>query len=121
MIRVVPAPAAVGVVLPAVAEGAVPLVRVRAGVTLGRVILPGVAVSLLRIGRSVRFLIALVAVTLVAVLPVAGLLADSLLLVALIRVALFGVTLVLVALRLIGLILVTLPLWYDWSWCDWSL
>ena len=76
MIRVVPAPAAVGVVLPAVAEGAVPLVRVRAGVTLGRVVLPGVAVSLLWIGRSVRFLIALVAVALIAVLPVAGLLAD---------------------------------------------
>src|SRR6185437_2655440 len=113
LLRVVPASAAVASVLRAVAEGAVPLVRVRRGVALGRVILPGVAVlavPLVRVGRSVRFLIALVAVALVTVLLVAGLLAGGLLLVALVRMALFLVTLVLVALTLIALVLITLPL-----------
>src|SRR6185437_9101860 len=115
LLRVVPASAAVASVLRAVAEGAVPLVRVRRGVALGRVILPGVAVlavPLVRVGRSVRFLIALVAIALVPVLLVAGLLANGLLLIALVRVALFLflVTLVLVALTLIALVLMALPL-----------
>src|SRR6185312_10269237 len=113
LLRVVPASAAVTHCRRAVAEGAIPLVRVRRGVPLGRVILPGVAVlavPLARVGRSVRFLVTLVAVALVAVLLVAGLLSGRLLLVALIRVALFLVTLGLVALTLIALVLVTLPL-----------
>ena len=113
LIRVAPVPAAVGVVLPAVAEGAVPLVRERVGVGLGLVVRPAglvvrsavavLAVSLIRVGGGIGFLVVLVAVALVAVLLVAGLLTVPLLRVALLLVALPLVALLRVTLTLVVL------------------
>src|SRR5208282_3201883 len=75
--RVLPTTATVGRILSAVAEGAVPLVGVGLGVTLG---LPGIsvlAVPLIRVSRRVGLLVALllvalVSVSLVALVPVSG-------------------------------------------------
>ena len=115
---VLAATTAVGLLLPGVAERAVPLVRIGLGVTLGLVVLAAVAVfavPLIRVSRGAGLLVSLLRVRLV---PVA--------LVGLIRVPGLGVgaaalvslaaVLARVAVLLVPLLRVAACSWYRWSW-----